>query len=124
MTAQTTNAIKKLHLKETALFATTNIPGIDAGTLDALLNLATVDGTHGSISQTRLVGKMRQVLKYVPGACPRSLAILADLLELSPANHTATLQAPDSGRVMSLAQVLRTTRVDDVHLGINSQAKS
>jgi hypothetical protein len=116
MTAQMTDEIKKLHLKETIQFATNNIPGADERTLEALLNLATVDGTHGAISPARLVGKMRQVVKYVPGACPRSLAILADLLELPLPNPPAALQGPESERVMSLAQILRTTMIDEASL--------
>lgn len=78
------NEIKKLHLEGIVLFAINNIPNADPNTLKHFLELANTGGTFGTISHDRIIRKMNQVLKYVPGACLNSLLILMDLLEIEP----------------------------------------
>ena len=120
MNSPTRSEIKKLHVKETVQFAINCIPGVDRKTLEMLLELINVDGTHGAISHLRLLSKMRLVLKHVPGACPRSMMILADLLEIPRRDLQATLQAPDAAALMpaiSVAQLLQATVHDDVFGG-------
>ena len=69
--------IKKLKLEEVVLFAINNIPQVDPTTLKQFLELTNAGGTFGTISHQQILKKMRQVLKYVPGACVSSLVILA-----------------------------------------------
>jgi hypothetical protein len=87
------NEIKKVKLKELVLFALNNIPQADATTLKQFLELANAGGTFGTISHCQIFKKMRQVLKYVPGASVSSLLILLDLLEIEPVDGLA-LDAP------------------------------
>jgi len=99
--------IKKLHLEETIAFAISHIPDVDRPTLEKLLALVYADGAHGAISAAQLNRKMRQLLKYVPTACPRSLIILADLLELpTPAStiratRTTEAENPQISQIFS-----------------------
>lgn len=83
------NEIKKLHLEGIVLFAINNIPNADSGTLKHFLELANTGGTFGTISHERILKKMNQVLKYVPGACLNTLLILIDLLEIEPPSRLA-----------------------------------
>ena len=83
------NEIKKLHLEGIVLFAINNIPNADPTTLKHFLELANTDGSFGTISHERILKKMNQVLKYVPGACLNSLLILIDLLEIEPPSRLA-----------------------------------
>ena len=109
--------IKKLQLHQTVKFAILSIPTVDRRTLETLLELVNVDGTHGSISQARLMAKMRLMLKYVPETCAPSLLILADLLELPISGRQAALQAPQADMMMpgiSVAQLLQTITLDQV----------
>ena len=76
--------IKKLHLEGIVFFAMNNIPNADPNTLKHFLELVNSDGTFGTISHERILKKMEQVLKYVPGACLNSMLILIDLLEIQP----------------------------------------
>lgn len=116
MNAPGRTEIKKLHLQETIAFAISTVPDVDQATLEGLLQLVNTEGTHGVISHERLIDKMRQVLKYVPGACARSLMILADLLELPISGPIPTLRPPHPDPYMpgiSLADLLRTAVVDE-----------
>jgi hypothetical protein len=88
--------IKKLHIKETILFAINNVPGVDPPTLEKLLELVNATGTFGVMSQEEILGKMGQMLKYVPGTCIQSLLILVDLLDIevsSSSDFPALLKA-------------------------------
>jgi len=91
------NEIKKIKLKEVVLFALNNIPQADAATLKQFLELANAGGTFGTISHGQILKKMRQVLKYVPGASVSSLVILLDLLEIEPVDGPA-LEPPPAER--------------------------
>lgn len=91
------NEIKKIKLKEVVLFALNNIPQADATTLKQFLELVNAGGTFGMISHGQILKKMRQVLKYVPGASVSSLVILLDLLEIEPVNGPA-LEPPPAER--------------------------
>jgi hypothetical protein len=76
------DGIKKLQISETVLFAIHNIPGIDQATLEKFLELVNTTGTFGAISHEQIIAKMHLTLKYIPDACPHSLLILGDLLEI------------------------------------------
>jgi hypothetical protein len=88
------DGFKKLQIADTIAFAIKNIPSVDERTLQAFLELINVTGTFGIITHEQVVNRIRQVLKYVPDACPRSLLIMADLLELKTAPSTAVLSSP------------------------------
>ncbi|MDH3675171.1 MAG: hypothetical protein OES12_06725 [Anaerolineae bacterium] len=79
--------IKKLQVKEAVSFAIENIPEADRATLEKFLAIVNTTGTFGSISHEQIRGKMQFTLKYIPDACPRSLLIVAELLELPMAAH-------------------------------------
>lgn len=83
------NEIKKLHLEAVVLFASCNIPEVDPTTLKQFLELVNANGTFGSISHEQILKKMLMLLKYVPDACPHSLTVLLDLLEIKPGHHLA-----------------------------------
>ena len=74
--------IKKLYVSETVLFAVTNIPEVDRTTLEKFLELVNASGTFGALSHEQILTKMRLTLRYIPNACPHSLQILAELLEI------------------------------------------
>jgi hypothetical protein len=95
-------AIKKLQLQTTVSFAIEHVPHVHQATLEQLMALVYTDGTHGKISHPQLLAKMRLVLQYLPEACPRSLAILIDLLELPRSGSLTLLPSPDqaSSRTM------------------------
>lgn len=84
MTATTTpqNSIKKLYVSETVYFAINNIPLVDRTTLEKFLELVNATGTFGALSHEQILTKMRLTLRYVPNVCPRSLQILAELLDI------------------------------------------
>lgn len=77
------NAIKKLYVSEMVLFAINSIPEVDQTTLEKFLELVNATGTFGILSHEQILTKMRLTLRYIPNACPRSLQILAELLEIS-----------------------------------------
>jgi hypothetical protein len=91
------NQIKKVRLKEVVLFTLNHIPQADATTLKQFLELANAGGTFGTISHSQILKKMRQVLKYVPGASAGSLLILLDLLEIEPVDGLALDGPPAEG---------------------------
>jgi hypothetical protein len=76
------NTIKKIEVKETILFAINHIPQVDKPTLEKFLELMNATGTFGTMTHEQLLRKMALTLKYVPDACPQSLLILVDLLEI------------------------------------------
>jgi hypothetical protein len=90
------NAIKKLEIKETVLFAINHIPQVDQATLEKFLELVNATGTFGVISHEQILTKMALTLKYVPDACPHSLLILADLLEIPKQKEQLNLPLPDT----------------------------
>lgn len=94
MTHAPANAYKKLHIQETVLFALKHIPQLDEPTLTALLELVNANGSFGSVSRATLLKKMHLTLKYIPSACPHSLLVLADLLDI-PATETRLAQLPN-----------------------------
>jgi hypothetical protein len=85
---------KKMQIADTVAFALKNIPSVDERTLQAFLELVNVTGTFGIITVEQIVNRFRQVLKYVPDACPRTLMILADLLELKLSAPTVRFTVP------------------------------
>ena len=95
-----TNEIKKLHLEAVVLFASCNIPEVDPTTLKQFLELVNTSGTFGSISHEQILKKMVMLLKYVPEACPHSLMVLLDLLEIKPA-HQLSLNILETGQPKS-----------------------
>jgi hypothetical protein len=74
--------IKKLHVKQTVEFAIHHIPDIDQGTLEKFLELVFATGNFGPISEAEIIEKMNQIMKFIPGACGRSLLTLAELLDI------------------------------------------
>lgn len=78
----TENGFKKLHVAETVAFAIENIPTVNKETLEKFLQLVHTTGTAGCITPEQIVNKMRLTMKYIPNACPYSLMVLAELLEL------------------------------------------
>jgi hypothetical protein len=78
--------IKKLYVSETVFFAINNIPEVDHTTLEKFLELVNATGTFGVLSHEQILTKMRLTLRYIPNACPRSLDILAELLEIPMAS--------------------------------------
>jgi len=82
--------IKKQLIAATALYAATNMPGIDQKTMLRLLDLVETSGEFSWITGQELIEQMRLLLKYIPGTCRYSLQVLAELLELSlPGNRPA-----------------------------------
>jgi hypothetical protein len=81
-TATPKNSIKKLYVSETVFFAINNIPLVDRTTLEKFLELVNATGTFGALSHEQILTKMRLTLRYVPNVCPRSLQILAELLDI------------------------------------------
>jgi hypothetical protein len=81
-TANPKNSIKKLYVSETVFFAINNIPLVDRTTLEKFLELVNATGTFGALSHEQILTKMRLTLRYVPNVCPRSLQILAELLDI------------------------------------------
>ncbi len=100
MTNTDTGTFKKRHIKEMAQFALNYIPQLDATTLVQFLELVNADGTCGSISRREFLRKMDLTLKYIPNACPHSLFVLADLLEIKTADPLIPLE-PSPRQVMS-----------------------
>jgi len=76
------NSIKKLYVSETVFFAINNVPLVDRTTLEKFLELINATGTFGALSHEQILTKMRLTLRYIPNACPRSLQILAELLDI------------------------------------------
>ena len=75
--------IDKRHVEATVLFAISNIPQLDKGTLEGFLELVNASGNFGAISSERVIAKMDLIVKYVPGASAYSLRVLAELLDIS-----------------------------------------
>jgi hypothetical protein len=73
---------KKLQIADTVAFAIENIPSIDERTLEKFLQLIQTTGTFGVMTPEQIANKMRLTLKYIPDACPHSLLVIAELLEL------------------------------------------
>lgn len=82
MTALIDMKISKRQIADAVQFAMNTLPQLDTDTLEKFLRLVNVGGTHGSLSADALLRKMRLALRYVPNACPQSLLVLAELLEL------------------------------------------
>jgi hypothetical protein len=76
------NEIKKLHVKATVEFAINNIPDIDQDTLEKFLELVNATGNFGPVSEEEIIEKMNLIMKYIPGACGRSLLTVAELLDI------------------------------------------
>jgi hypothetical protein len=74
--------IKKLHVKNTVEFAINNIPGVDEGTLEKFLELVNARGNFGEINEGEVIEKMNLIMKYIPGACARSLLTVVELLDI------------------------------------------
>ncbi len=95
------DGIKKLHIKETVTFAINHVPEVESATLEKFLELINTTGTFGKISHNQILGRMQQTLKYIPNACPHSLMVVADLLDIPrstsvnnhPPSTTARLQS-------------------------------
>lgn len=75
------NTITKQQITAAVYFAIDNIPGVDTKTLDRFLELVTVTGQVGLVTQEEIWEKMRLFRKYVPGTCTYSLQVLTILLE-------------------------------------------
>ena len=85
MTEQTLapiQAIKKLHVQNTVEFAVHHIPGVDEDTLEKFLELVNARGNFGEINEGEIIEKMNLIMKYIPGACARSLLTVAELLDI------------------------------------------
>ena len=76
------DSIKKLYVKTTVEFAINNIPGVDQDTLEKFLELVNATGNFGPISEAEIIEKMNLIMKYIPGACGRSLLTVAELLDI------------------------------------------
>lgn len=74
--------IKKLTITDAVSFATEYLPQLDNHTLEAFLGIVYIGGTHGVLTPQELVGKMKLTLRLYPQACPHSLLVVADLLEI------------------------------------------
>lgn len=89
---------KKMQLADTVTFAIENIPSVDKHTLDKFLQLVHTTGTFGDMTATQIMNKMVLTLKYVPNACLFTMKVLAELLELEPAQlprHLSLTTAAD-----------------------------
>ena len=91
----TDHGFKKLQIADTVAFAIDNIPSVDERTLQKFLQLIQTTGTFGVMTPEQIANKMRLTLKYIPDACPHSLLVIAELLELKklslPSIPTANL---------------------------------
>jgi len=76
------NRIKKLHVQATVEFAINSIPGIDRNTLEKFSELINATGNFGPVSEAEILDKMSLIMKYIPGACARSLLVVAELLDI------------------------------------------
>ncbi|MEM7032866.1 MAG: hypothetical protein AAF629_25175 [Chloroflexota bacterium] len=96
---------KKSQLADTVAFAIENIPTVDKATMVKFLQLVNTTGTFGEMSTEQVVKKMLLTIKYIPNACPYSMKVLAELLELDVPNlphHprlevSSTLEELDTG---------------------------
>lgn len=75
--------IKKLHVKDTVIFAVKHVPETNQATLEKFLELVNTDGNYGYISQEQLLTKIGLALRYVPNVCLNSLLVVTDLLDVS-----------------------------------------
>ena len=92
------DGFKKLHIAETVAFAIDNIPSVNKTTLEKFLQLVHTTGTAGLMTPEQIMNKMRLTLKYIPDACPYSLMVLAELLELK----TSTLSESSPQALLQL----------------------
>ncbi|MBN1220119.1 MAG: hypothetical protein JXM69_14420 [Anaerolineae bacterium] len=74
--------IKKLYVGTTVEFAINNIPDVDQDTLEKFLELVNATGNFGPISEGEIIEKMNLIMKYIPGACARSLLTIIELLDI------------------------------------------
>lgn len=72
--------VKKLDIKEAALFAIQNIPQVDPISLERFVDLINVGSSHGCLSFEQLIAKVRLANRYLPNLCPYSLFILMDIV--------------------------------------------
>jgi len=86
------NGFKKLQLTDTVAFAIANIPTVHKETLEKFLQLVHTTGTAGALTPEQIINKMRLTMKYIPNACPYSLMVVAELLELK----TPALAKPEA----------------------------
>ncbi|MBN1991377.1 MAG: hypothetical protein JW953_01640 [Anaerolineae bacterium] len=102
---------KKLHVKTTVEFAINNIPDVDQGTLEKFLELVNATGNFGPITEIEIIEKMNLIMKYIPGACARSLLTVAELLDIRfprPAAINGTgrmIASPQEPKFISAARV-------------------
>ena len=94
---------KKLQVKEAVTFAIENIPEADQVTLEKFLAVVNTTGTFGEMTCDQLRAKMQFTLKYIPNACPRSLLIIAELLDI-PMTPPQTVGLPNSLALLPAAQ--------------------
>lgn len=79
-----TTSIKKRHITLMAEFAYKRIDQTDQHTLENFVQYVNATDSHGSLTPGQFYRKVELFLKYVAKACPASLSILADLLEIPP----------------------------------------
>lgn len=77
----TIQKIKKLQVKEAALFAIDSMPDTDQATLETFLALVDSDVTSETISKIQLIGLINLTMRHYPNAHPDSLLALVVLLE-------------------------------------------
>ncbi|OQY46666.1 MAG: hypothetical protein B6242_06995 [Anaerolineaceae bacterium 4572_78] len=91
---QSVDTIKKLYIKRIIEFAIENIPQLEEHTLNLFSELLSTRGNYGSLTRKEIANRMDTIIKYIPGACPYTLFVLADLLDIHmkyPTNKTGFL---------------------------------
>jgi hypothetical protein len=92
------SGIEKRYIVAMSTFAIKHIPGTDPVTLEKFIELISVGGTHGSLSDKQLVEKMRIMVKYVPDTNLHSLLTLIELMDIY-----LPLQVKDGGEGVGLS---------------------
>ena len=112
--------IEKSVVIETAGFVAKRIAVTDFITLECLLELVAVGGTHGSLTPDQLLRKMRHVLTYIPDTCSRTLIILADVLGLEIDEALLTEGALSQATEVYSIELPLTAKIDVVEEATDS----
>ena len=87
-----TIALTKTEVQKMVTFAMNHLPQLDNQTLEAFLARVNTNCKSTSITARDLATQLNSTRRYVPSACPHSLQVLADLLDIQMKNPKATTE--------------------------------